>query len=284
MREFLLPDRIANTIRMQRSTFAGSFLLVEGSTDKTFYERFTDKLKCRVANANNKANVIQVIDILEKDCFLGLLGIVDADFDRLEETPDRSPNLILTDTHDLETLIIKSPALDKLLSEFGSEDKISNLDRELRSILVECSLSIGYLRWVSQLDELNLTFEGIEFKKFINEKTLKLNELNLIRTVHNKSQCFTIKCDDIQQRINAQKSLDIDPWEVCCGHDLVEVLSLGLQKAIGTYNTNEVKPDVLERILRLAYEKEYFLNTQIYSSMRTWENRNSPYRVLQKDL
>jgi hypothetical protein len=285
MRELLTPDRVANTIRMQRSTFVGSFLLVEGSTDRIFYERFTDRKKCQVLAANNKSNAIGVIDILEKDCFAGVLAIVDADFDRCSKPQiDRSSNIILTDTHDLETLIIQSPALEKVLTEFGSEDKIKTLDRDMRTALLEASLSIGYLRWISQLERLNLKFEGIDFKKFINEKKLAIDEVELIKTVQNKSQNFVIKCEDIQKQIKKMKISNIDPWQICCGHDLVQVLSLALQKAIGTNNTNDVKQEVLERSLRLAYEGAYFIKTQIYASAIEWESRHPECKVWRIDL
>jgi hypothetical protein len=46
VREFLTVERVANEIRLRRSTYSGTFLLVEGSSDKTFYERFVDKLAC----------------------------------------------------------------------------------------------------------------------------------------------------------------------------------------------------------------------------------------------
>lgn len=287
MREFLTPHRFANTIRLQRETFTGSFLLLEGSTDKKFYERFTDRLKCKLTVVSGKPSskiiVIQVLEILDRDNFQGVLGIADADFDRLEQTPERSSNLILTDTHDLETLIIQSPALNKVIAEFGSEEKIKAFNRDIRITLIEASLSIGYLRWVSQLDKLNLTFEDIEFKKFINDKTLKPTEIDLIITIQNKSQnkpqYLAVKSEDLQQRVNNIKSSNHDLWQVCCGHDLVEVLSLSLQKAIGTYNANEVKPEVLERNLRLAYEEAYFLNTQIYTSVVAWENCNQQYKI-----
>jgi hypothetical protein len=47
--------------------------------------------------------------------------------------------------------------------------------------------------------------------------------------------------------MQAVKKDNHDPWHVCCGHDLIQVLSVGLHKAIGTWSTNDVKPDVLER-------------------------------------
>ncbi|MFO0143404.1 MAG: hypothetical protein ACK513_18770, partial [Aphanizomenon sp.] len=101
MREFLTVDRVANKIRQLRETYSGSFLLVEGKSDKVFYERFIDKLACHLEitdgkafNKSNKQCAIAILEILEKSNFRGVLAIVDADFDRLQNTPDTSPNLL----------------------------------------------------------------------------------------------------------------------------------------------------------------------------------------------
>jgi Protein of unknown function (DUF4435) len=51
--------------------------------------------------------------ILEQRGFQGVLAIVDADFDRLVPPTYQSLNLLLTDAHDLETMLIQSPALEK---------------------------------------------------------------------------------------------------------------------------------------------------------------------------
>ncbi|MEQ8536026.1 MAG: hypothetical protein RIB93_00960 [Coleofasciculus sp. D1-CHI-01] len=48
----------------------------------------------------------------------------------------------------------------------------------------------------------------------------------------------------------------------------------------GSWNTNEVKPDTLERELRLAYEESYFRSTQLYQSIQQWEVKNKPYQLL----
>ncbi|MBE9143169.1 DUF4435 domain-containing protein [Planktothrix mougeotii] len=284
MREYLSADRHANAIRLRRSTFSGTFLLVEGRTDQTFYERFIDKTTCELKSISGKPSskllIIDVLGILEKDNFDGILAIVDADFDHLETSPYTNPNLIRTDTHDLETMLINSRAFDKVIREFGSEDKITAFGRDIRTALLEAGISVGYLLWVSNRDGLNLTFEGIKFSNFIDEKTLKINEIKLIQEVKNKSQAFTLKNEDLQQRITNQKSSNHDPWQVCCGHHLVEILSVSLRKAIGSANARDVERESLERNLRLAYEESYFCKTQIYLSICTWENQNSPFRVL----
>jgi hypothetical protein len=285
MREFLTVDRVANQIRLRRSTYSGTFLLVEGSSDKTFYERFVDKLSCELVitagKPSSKQRAIAILEILEKSNFRGVLAIVDADFDRLQNTSVTSPNLLRTDTHDLETMLIQSPALEKVISEFGSEEKITQLNRDIREVLISVCIAIGYLRYISQSDGLNLTFEGITFSKFIDEKNWQFNEVKLIQEIKNKSQAFYLKDEDLEKRLITERSNNQDPWQVCCGHDLVEILSLGLRKAIGTNKTVDVEANSLERNLRLAYEVAYFYKTQLYLAIRQWETNNQPFHVLQ---
>ncbi|MBD2298697.1 DUF4435 domain-containing protein [Nostoc sp. FACHB-190] len=288
MREFLKGERFANYIRLRRSTFTGTFLLVEGSSDKVFYQRFVDELACELVDTSGKPssrqNAIDTLEILEKSNFQGVLVIVDADFDRLKSLVPSSPNLLYTDTHDLETMLIQSPALDKVLAEFGSEEKIAQFKRDVRLTLCEIGISVGYLLWISQSEGLNLTFEGITFSKFIDEQTLQINELQLIREVKNKSQAYSLKDEELQKQLISQKSNNHDPWQVCCGHDLVEILSLGLRKALGTNKAADVEPNALERSLRLAYEAVYFCKTQLYCNIRTWESQNQPFKVLRNDI
>jgi hypothetical protein len=287
MREYLSVDREANSIRLRREIFSGTFLLVEGSSDRIFYERFADKVACVLISISGKPSsklkVIEVLSILEKSNFQGVLGIVDADFDHLNASLYSTSNLIYTDTHDLENMLLNSSALEKVVAEFGSEEKIAKFDRDIRTVLLEAGMAIGYLRWISQTDELNLTFNEITFSKFIDTKTVRIDELKLIQEVKNKSKAFELQSEDLQYRLMNQKSDSHDPWQVCCGHDLVEILSLGLRKAIGSANAIDVEPNILERSLRLAYEKTYFYTTQMYLSICSWESNNQPFTVFGND-
>ncbi|MEB3231559.1 MAG: hypothetical protein VKJ64_11160, partial [Leptolyngbyaceae bacterium] len=124
----------------------------------------------------------------------------------------------------------------------------------------------------------------IMFSRFINERTLKINEAKLIQEVKNKSQAFALKNEDLQQRLTEQKNDSHDPWQVCCGHDLVEILSLGLRKALGSAKASEVEPSSLERNLRLAYEETYFCKTRIYLSICLWERNNQPFKILRSHI
>lgn len=92
-----------------------------------------------------------------------------------------------------------------------------------------------------------------------------------------------MKSEDLQHRLLNQKSDIHDPWQVCCGHDLVEILSFGLRKAIGSAKASDIEPNSLERSLRLAYEKTYFYKIQMYLSICSWENNNQPFTVFGND-
>lgn len=284
MREFISVDREVNAIRMRRSTFPGAFLLVEGSSDKSFYARFFNPGTCALitlsGRPSSKFRVIEVLTILEAANFPGIVAIVDADFDRLEKCVPTSPNLLFTDTHDLETMLLQSPALDKVMSEYGSTEKIQKFGQDIRSALLNAAMPIGYLLWISQLDQLNLKFAGIQFSQFIDLQSLQINASKFVQEVKNKSQAQNLKSEDLQKRLTNQKDPNHDPWQVCCGHHLVEILSLGLRKALGSANPSDVKPDSLERSLRLAYEAVYFRHTQIYIALCAWETANPPFPIL----
>jgi hypothetical protein len=101
------------------------------------------------------------------------------------------------------------------------------------------------------------------------------NQIRLRRSTYS-----ALKDEDLQQRLISQKNNRYDPWQVCCGHDLVEILSLGLRRAIGSNKAADVAPNSLERCLRLAYEEVYFARTQLYVEIRVWESHNQPFKVL----
>ena len=87
-------------------------------------ERFTCHAMCNIVVAQGKQNVCEVIRILEDDNFPGALGLIDADFDRIEDSQNRDSNILMPEYHDLEMMLMCSPALDRVLVEFGSEHKL----------------------------------------------------------------------------------------------------------------------------------------------------------------
>ena len=284
MREAITAIRIANRIRLLRSQFPGAFLIVEGDADKRIYSRFTRAEACRLEVAYGRENVIAATLILEQESFAGVLAIVDADFDVLENRIFFSSNIFLTDTHDLETMMLKSPALEKLLLEMGSETKldefVKGLGKELREMLLEEGLHLGYLRWVSIRHGHALKFEGLKYRAFTDHLTLAVNQSKLIKAIKDHSQKPQLLDQELQQQIEAIRDETHDKWHVCCGHDLIGLLSVGLHKTIGSWNWKEIEPEIIERSLRLGYESAWFRDTRLYASIKAWEEVNGSFQVI----
>ncbi|ACK64718.1 conserved hypothetical protein [Rippkaea orientalis PCC 8801] len=284
MQEYLNANFFANQIRMRRSSYEGTFIIVEGRYDRLVYGNIFNEEKCDFTVSYGKEKAIDIIKILNKDNLDGVLAIVDADFSRLEENHESLLNVLLTDEHDLETMMIKSPAFDKLMKERGGEQKIQKFTQDIRNHLLKTGKNIGYLRWISLQNNLALKFEGLNYSKFVNNETLLIDDIiKFIKTVKDHSQKPNLDEINIKQKIEKLENNNHDLWQICCGHDLICILSIGLCKKWGSWDTNKVKPEDLERELRLAYEKDFFTTTELYQLIQHWENNNSPYKILYLD-
>lgn len=281
MKKLLDPVDVANDIKMTRSQFKGSFLVVEGeSADIKLYKRFTDQEHCQITPAHGKPNLIKIFNILENEGFPGICGLVDPDFDRIQSI-NHSQNIVSTDCHDQETMVLSSPAFEKILTEYGSEQKIklfeSKNNMSVREYLIKEGAHIGALRLLSINNSQNLKFEGLDFKKFVNQDSLKIDILMLIQEVTNKTSghkydklLFTKKhiCDLVTKN---------DPWSLACGPDILNILNIGLKKALGS---RTITPDILATSLRLGYEQSYFESSELHKALKCWEGSNSPFKIL----
>ncbi|MGK7946990.1 MAG: hypothetical protein AB4058_21225 [Microcystaceae cyanobacterium] len=115
--------------------------------------------------------------------------------------------------------------------------------------------------------------------KVVDPKTLIVDIEKLIETVKNNSQQPQIDETEISEKIQELETISHDSWQIGCGHDLIQILSLGLCKIWGTRSAREVQHNILERELRLAYEKVFFTKTNLYTLIKNWEANNQGYKV-----
>jgi hypothetical protein len=99
-------------------------------------------------------------------------------------------------------------------------------------------------------------------------------------TIKNHSQRQDLDNHELELAVRAMEEPKHDPWQLCNGHDLVGVLSIGLRRAIGSQSAVGVGVEEMERALRLAYEAVDFAASELYRAIREWEQRNHPFRVL----
>ncbi len=284
MRNSLTVDDIANNIRMARSSHQGVILIVEGHTDVRVYERLINNTQCMFIPAHGKKTAIDVLAKLEMDNFKGVLTIVDADFWRLDGTKPESMNLLLTDTHDLETTMLSSKAFDKVISEFGSKPKIRKLVDSIPDMLLECALPIGLFRWLSSSTKENwsLKFKDMNFDCFVDVKKMKVEINNLIAEVKTNSDDFSLSDRDIKFKLDSliEKRENYDPWQVCSGHDMIQILAIGLANVFGNHRSENIDMGKVDGILRVSYELLHFNKTHLHDAIKDWEKENRPFQVL----
>ncbi|MEW6443209.1 MAG: DUF4435 domain-containing protein [bacterium] len=284
MKQYISKHTIANEVRMMRTHHSGAMLIVEGPSDKSFFSGFIHGESCKIVIGHGKENSVGAQEILNGEGCCGVLTIVDADFYHLEGIPVLPRNVIITDMHDVECMMCASPAFNKVLWEFGTEEGMDHFARErgsaIASVLVKSAMNVGYLRWVSSKHSLGLDFDGLTFRKFVDRRTLEVSVQDLVSEVKNHSMAHRLSGEWLVSQIEAARSGRHDPWQVACGHDVLEILSLGLQRTLAARKGTEVARKVLERSLRLAYSSDEFVNTGLYKTMRDWEEGNRGYRVL----
>ena len=172
MLEYWTHDDVAAEVQMVRARFDGAVMLVEGADDCLFFEKFIDPSRCYIVIGRGKDNVIGAVQELESTDFLGILGIVDADYWNLTEVSIPSLNVVVIEVNDIELLMFKSDALLRIIREYGSEKKIEKFltrcgSADLRQALLESCIPIGFLRLLSNLEDLRLKFNEIKYKTFV---------------------------------------------------------------------------------------------------------------------
>jgi len=270
---------IETEVIMTRRLHTGSFVIVEGDDDYKFLTARTALGHCELVIGNGKKNVEGALERLDRRSFEGALGIVDDDFDSLQGRQGPSPNLIMTDTHDLECMLLRSAALEQVLAEFGSRDKIQQFEQShgytVRDALLERGLKFGRLRWLAQRKGWNIPFSDLKPQQFVEYATWNV----CVDRLHAKTVKLVLSksIDDLNVELGSLPS--VDPWSVCQGHDLVSILRIGLSEVLGNLRASKGVDDIAS-MLRSAFDTEDLYGGYFGTSIRGWEQANQPYRVL----
>ncbi len=287
MKEFIDSYSIANTVRMSRSQFPGAIMIVEGSTDSRVYKRFVDYSTCLLVPALGKANATGALRLLEKQQFAGVVAIVDNDFWELDGIKPESESLMVTDTHDLETMILKSSALEKIEDEFLSKKRIARFGITLRELILSVGSPVGFFRWISSglYKQLSMNFHDLSFEKVIvfNDNGVEVDIEEMVQEVIENSFLSQSVVHEITNTLRELigRADEYDLWHVCRGHDLIEILTLLIRNRVGNYRAKHISKDEVDGMVRLAFGFREFARTKLYASLVKWEQQNTDYRLFQ---
>lgn len=276
-------DRLLSSILFVRSPEDNHvILIVEGQTDFTFYSNcicnekyvlptdFRDDI-----SEGRKGKVIETIMKANEEGIEGIIGLIDADFDNLSNF-NIEENLYRTDTHDLEAMLIRSKrTLKKVLISY-SKDRCLIPEHDIskiQSIILGSSKYVGYALWCS-----NNYGWRINFKKFpINQcmdDSCRLDIEKMCELLAKRATSNEISSEEIKLEVSKKLSKQWDMWQVCRGKEMVRVLAHYISYSL---NNCSVRHDNLVHDLILAFEKEDFFKTNLYSSLMDWQSKNKDY-------
>jgi len=285
MIEYKTPETVIAEIKMVRTKFAGTILITEGDSDYKFLKSFILGDKCYLLPAHGKANAVDCITLARNGSLKGILSFVDADHDRILNKLPKDENIVVTDYHDSEMLMIMSRAFDKIIEEYASNNKIrkflqTNTYKNIRSALFSVCIPIGMLRLLSKKYDYNICFNKLHFKKFIDARKMELNIHSLVRYILANSPGHSLQTKDVIRAL--EKELFQNSYEIqqlCNGHDFAEILALSLRQAIGNCDSKIGNRGNIEKLLRIAYNFDIFRRTECCHEMVSWVNRNSGFEI-----
>lgn len=227
-------------------------LVVEGSDDKDVYEKVVDAAAvCFYVDCNCDKHFVILNSLNGRYCNR-LLAIKDADFDRLDGIQHPYSNLFLTDSHDMEGMIVEA-----CLHGLQGEDAERCQCVELGEIYSELE-DISYLKWFSHSCQCGINF---------SDTALDLDvEMYFNACVNSTDNTVHVTLDDMYKFKAAH--LGVEEKELCNGHDIFERIYVRAHAA----NVSNFAKKPFFRRLRRAYSKEHFVNTSLYGNIKKWES------------
>jgi len=278
MTEHITPESIANEIMMDRR-FGGVYVLLEGASDNRFFKKFFDQGVARQRVTHGFEKALAVVRLLRERQHSGhFMVILDADFRRIEGNIPADECVLLTDFHDLEMMLIESSAWQQVLDRRASEQKLNRFQqsRPLKEVLFSLATAIAWLRLLNERENLGLRFKAkqptkpLSYRKFVDKDQLTLKgQHELIQFFLDLSQKQALDITTLAAQIDALSLEEIDPRELCNGHDVIQLLHLALIKAVGSIQN--VSPVDLEADFLLAYDSQDFQRTQLFAALKAWE-------------
>lgn len=273
-------EEIANEIRMRSVYYTGPFLLVEGSSDVTFFSHHMTIEIENIIPAFGWENLAEAMIILQKEGLVRILVVIDLDYRGIVATPSLPANAVTTDSHDLETMMFSSNAFQKVLRQKSSSHKVKlypSGSRGIKKTILKLASSIGCLRYYSQLKGKQYSFDEMDIEKFVDRSAMSFSDSRFVSHLRGISPSNNSMPNHILKNALAEtKKVPIlsNPYRLCCGHDMMEIMAIGLKSLWGSYSSRELTGQALEGLFMLAYSHQMFRATDLFRQMSDWFEDN----------
>lgn len=218
---------------------------------------------------------------MEKRGEKGVLAIVDADTDHLNGVVHANPNLLITHTRDVESLMLQSDALRDVLIEFDV-DEVFGDQPELAA--VTAAASIAAVKFIADREKSRVRSTELNFAKFINPLDLTCDSKKLCNEMETLTSGVGVTADIYERELAKILALNKDPFQIARGHDVTSLLAWAIveRKGVKRKAGALIDGDLIESYLRAAYPDHAFGKCELFKRLEHWETKNSPFRVLRR--
>lgn len=262
-----LEAEIVQMIRAHRIDHK-KLILVEGDSDQFVFQKLYDKELFDVYGSRRFAGCLHfetLVGNINEYYMKDFIVIKDADFDHLNlKTYDSYPNLFLTDTHDLETLMLVDGVYEKLNLDFGIEDGKRIMSDAIREIL-----NLSYLKWMNNIYNIKLNFkDSCRVGSCYSGK----NEVSVTECLKRINECpkndsKKIFCDhEVEQFKTDHPISDAEILQITNGHDMINASVIKFKRI---YKKNISRKDI-EGLIQDNFSIEDYRKTLLYSKILNW--------------
>ncbi|UQD96099.1 DUF4435 domain-containing protein [Bradyrhizobium japonicum] len=270
---------IAGEIRLERQVHKGSFLLVEGTTDIKRFHPLVDHEKCSTVNCYGKKNLVEAILLLYEDGFPGVLGLADADFDRVTNSLEEHEGLIYSVSHDFDADWACENSMAKYVQEVGNPEKCAALGgpSEIGVKLRTGLKALSVLRYLNEYQSLSYRLKSLRHDMFIQNMAVDLDLLidDVFYGGHTGAQRAQLKA-----LVVAHSAQEHDLIQLTSGHDLMRALGLSMRTELAERKHAQTWGREVEMHFRLLFGDDEFRKSPLFTAIRAWEAENTPYVIL----
>lgn len=267
------PDSfVSEIVLMIRSHRQDKKLLVvvEGKTDKKVYKSLLDIAKFDIYHSSKFGGCVQFDDAakeISKRYPIHFIVIKDADFDNINRISyDDIPNLFLTDTHDLETMMLTSSAYMALKDKYGVDGIL------VRQAINEI-LHLSYLKWLNCKENYRLNFKKCCKVGTCYNGNCIVGASDWLEKINNEginAGKVKITEEDLSIFEDSHVVSESEKMQITNGHDMLNAVAIKLHFSL---KTNVGKKDI-EDLLINTYTIEDFKHTKLCKDICAWVNQN----------
>ena len=223
---------------------------------------------------------IAAIELLYDEAFAGVLGVADADFDRILNRLFGHEGLIFSETHDLDLDWTRQANLARYLNEVGDKAKVTNCGgtEKIRETIFNAMLPLSILRLCNASGRIRLKLTNLRYDNFFQAFTI--NTHALVAEVYYGRNVDAGTQDALLALIESESKHAYDPFQLHNGHDFCALLGLSLRNSLGARRDPQTYGSEVATHLRLAFSDDCFRRSPIFAEIVGWEKRNVPYLVL----